>query len=657
MIGRLTLLCLLATLSAGESMVVEVPRSDGPLRITLDPTAFEVTAPAITGLPIAPTAMRAAAMRLTPAAAAATAIRGVGQHGQPLLVTRQLVVRLAEHDLAGHGLRLVGRFDWNPELLVVEPVAPGPLAGLQSGADLRALGVEVDEQIGRRLRLHGTVPSDPLVPQQWHLVNTGSGQVAGGVAGSDIHIAPYWTTGSPLGGAGLNIAVVDDGIEAGHEDFVGAINSAVDFDYLSNDTNPEHVTNDLGHGTVVGGLIGARRNSVGGVGVAYASTLVPLRLIPTNSGTFITDAQVAGALGHRSASTSSVIAVSNNSWGPELDGTGTEAIGLTIDTALQSGVIHGRSGRGTVYVFSAGNGNGLDRMDYNEFANDRRVIAVGALGPDGNPASYSEHGLAVLVAAPGGGDDISAMVSCDRSDAGSPTRGFEAGNYTSVTPASAPAVANGTSFSAPLVSGTAALLIEANPQLSWRDVPWLLALTARPIGTTTLNAAGLRFNDSSGAGLIDVSTAVVAAATWVPLPPVESYSASASGGIIPDNSAAGLTASFDLSAVPSDFVVERAVLTINATHATRGQLSFRLVSPGGTTVLVEGRSTDANDNYSNLSCTSVWTMGEGGQGNWSLTALDQTSGDTGNLGTSTLTLYGYRPYRDCLLYTSPSPRD
>ena len=622
------LLCAVTAvvITAEEPVVVEVPRPGGAWLIT------------IPGDPAAP------AGRIAPAAVRADGVHGIGQAGQPLLISRRLVVRLAEVDLARHGLRLVRRFDWDDRLLEVEPLAAGPLAGIQAGAALRSQGIEVEEQIGRRLTRHGTTPGDPLFAQQWHLVNSGSGQVAGGVAGQDIHISPYWLAGSPQGGAGINIAVIDDGIDSTHEDLTGSIATTIDYDYLSNDADSTHVASDLGHGTVVAGLIGARRNSVGGVGVAYGCTLVPLRLIDDTATIF--ESQIANALAHRATATSNVIAVSNNSWGPKLYGTLLGSIGTTIDNALQSGVTSGRGGRGTIYVFSAGNGRSLDRMDYNGLANDRRVIAVGALGPDGTEAYYSEQGLAVLVAAPGGGDDQSAMVSCDRTDAGATVRGFEAGSYTTVTPAlSAPAVANGTSFSAPLVSGTAALMLEANPQLSWRDVPWLLATTARPVGSTTLNAAGLRFNDASGAGLIDASAAITAAASWIPLPRESYYESTVTTiGTIPDNTGIGLLRTFNLTGVPADFVVERAVLMVSAAHTSRGQLSFTLTSPAGTAATVAGRTADTGDNYNAWPFTSVWTLGEGGTGTWTLVVKDETTGVTGTLNACSLRIYGYLPY-------------
>ena len=82
----------------------------------------------------------------------------------------------------------------------------------------------------------------------------------------------------------------------------------------------------------------------------------------------------------------------------------------------------------------------------------------------------------------------------------------------------------GTSFACPLISGVAAMVLEANPNLTWRDVQGVLAATTQTdfndeddeTGQWTTNQAGVKHSYTYGFGLVDALAAVTAAtgATW-----------------------------------------------------------------------------------------------------------------------------------------------
>ena len=96
------------------------------------------------------------------------------------------------------------------------------------------------------------IPNDPLFAEQWHLNNTG--QEAGGLAGEDINVVDVW---DDYRGEGVLIAILDDGLELGHEDFVDNIVPG-SFDYSDNDNDPSPEANSGDHhGTSVAGLAGA----------------------------------------------------------------------------------------------------------------------------------------------------------------------------------------------------------------------------------------------------------------------------------------------------------------------------------------------------------------------------------------------------------------
>ncbi len=659
----LPLVLAIASASAAEPLVLELPRSGEPLRIAVDGREFEVakggsriTTMVAEGTPVdlAKTARGLAEKR--PGAGISVVGHRLGSDGQAgsrVVITHHVAVRVPDGEdvdvfCAREGLRLVRRFDYAPGFVLAEPVDADPLAAVHAELHLRRAGLWAEAQIRLPIKAYA-VPSDPLYATQWHLT-------AG--VGIGIDIAAHWAGAGPYyTGLGQNVAVVDTGMDLTHEDLAAGARTDIDVDVFDNDLDPSHgaPADDDGHGTVVAGLIGARANNGKGVaGVAYNVGLVGVRLL--GPGSLAATAETADALAHRATATSDVIAVSNNSWGPVLNGTGLGGIGALVDAALHTGTTSGRNGRGTVYVFAAGNGFPNDTTDFNAFTSDRRVIAVAATTNTGTSASYSERGVATLISAPGGGSDITAMVSTDWTDFGG-RRGFQTGSYTEqVTPTETPAAdaAKGTSFAAALVAGTAAILIERQPKLSWRDVPWILALSAQSkTGANHLtNRAGLGFDLDYGSGLLDVSNALILAGGWTPLPPELSYTAAATATTDPfdETTAAGKTFSFD-SVDMAGFVVERVVVTVHLTHPWRGDVDLTLRAPdrlgpvNGTSVPILGRTLDSRADLVDWPFTSVWTMGESGGGTWTLSAIDAFAHTgTRTLDACTLTLYGYKPY-------------
>jgi hypothetical protein len=175
---------------------------------------------------------------------------------------------------------------------------------------------------------------------------------------------------------------------------------------------------------------------------------------------------------------------------------------VVID-ALANSTEHGRGGKGTIFVFASGNeaNIGEDVNAYWGMASSMYTIAVGATAGDGKIASYSSRGSAVLVSAPGGDFDMSyemwtvgPMQSCV--DAG-----------------------RGTSYATPVVSGVIALMLQANPDLNWRDVQDILTRTSTKLHpedpSWTTNSGGLSHSYKYGFGRIDAYSAVVASTQQV----------------------------------------------------------------------------------------------------------------------------------------------
>ena len=280
--------------------------------------------------------------------------------------------------------------------------------------------------------------------------------------------------------------------------------------------------------------------------------------------------------------------ISNNSWGainPFADNFNSTALTFAW-VSIRKGVEEGRNGLGTVFVFSAGNSAAAgDNTNYHNFQNAREVITVGAANQDGTAAAFSTPGASVLVSTYGVG-----MITTDRHQ---PGWGVTGGDY-------APSF-SGTSASAPLVSGVVALMLEANPDLGYRDVQEILAYSAthpegqdwKQNGASNLNLGGLSFNDKAGFGLVDAYAAVQLASTWTETDTAinEVYAGARQYGLvdaIPDGSGESYTMTFDIDA---NMAVEHIELGIDLRHERIGDLVITITSPDGTTSTLMNRPT------------------------------------------------------------------
>jgi subtilisin-like proprotein convertase family protein len=453
------------------------------------------------------------------------------------------------------------------------------------------------------------VPNDTLFSSQWHLLNTGQN---GGVAGIDINVTEGWNSHH---GAGVTIGIVDVGLQYTHPDLSANVNTSLQWDWNDNDADP--TPNGDPHGTGCAGVAAARGNNGMGVsGVAFEATLVGLRLL----GGPVTDAQMAGALSH----SNNVISIKSNSWGPSDDGLTLEGPGPLTLAALAGGAQTGRQGRGTIYVWAGGNGLAAnDNANYDGYVNSIYTIGVAALDDQGNQASYSEPGACLVVTAPssGGGQRITST---------------DLTGYSSSF--------GGTSMACPAVSGVVALLLEANPNLGWRDVQEILMRSATKIKPADpdwiSNGAGLHFNHKFGAGLVNATAALNLAGSWTNLGSQISVVSEQSGLAfsIPDNNASGLTRSFDLSG--SHLRVEHVTLSVNIAHSNRGNLAITLTSPSGTESRLAEKHSDSGDNYVDWKFMSVHHWAENSAGIWTVRIADLAAGETGSLSSLRLEVYG-----------------
>jgi subtilisin-like proprotein convertase family protein len=432
-------------------------------------------------------------------------------------------------------------------------------------------------------------------------------------------------------GQGITLAVIDDGFQIDHPDFRDQYDATLDYDWVSQDSDPSPKKSD-NHGTPV-------------MGVAHdwasEATLVGLRIGYGGNGD---PWQYADAIEDAAR-----FDVANGSWGYSTHFTDdfTSPVFYEMAAAYETGVETGRGGLGTIYVSAAGNSaRSGDDVNHHNIQNAIETIAVGAVDSAGEIARFSTPGAAVLVVAPG--VNVSAS---DRTG----KAGFVSGD--AVT-------ASGTSFSAPAVSGIVARMLEANPTLGWRDVQEILALSGRyfasskpetdwqETGAEGVNGGGFHSSRAFGFGEVDAHAAIRLAETWTDqstsanmttLTVAADPALAASGAAIPDRGSVsrGLQ-------VTGDMIVEQIEVSLRIDHDDREQLRVVLVSPDGTeSALIDtpnkgpgmsGRSsTDADIDFT-VTSNEFW--GETAAGEWTLRVEDLEGGVVGTLESWDLTLHG-----------------
>ena len=466
-----------------------------------------------------------------------------------------------------------------------------------------------------------TSVTDPLYGCQWHLDNTGRN---GAAAGEDINVAEVWSGGNL--GAAVNVAIVDDGIHAGHVDLTDNVDADRNHDYTGNDAA---FTPSRAHGTQLAGIVAARGNALGMRGVAPQAKVYGynLALDPTL-------ANMADAITREMATT----AVSLNGWG-FADGPGLDFAGALWEAAVRSGISSGFGGNGVFYVFPAGNGAQLgDHANLNEFANHYGVTAVCAVNDQGERLGYSERGDNLWVCGPSG----------DVSRSGRPgvatTEPYD--RYTQD--------AVGTGAAAATVAGVAALVRKANPALTWRDVKLILAASARKndaadqgwstgqlkYGST---AERYHFNRSYGFGVVDAKAAADLAVGWTAPSELRTVRAASDANLDLAIPQSATYAESRLSIGPGVDFVEFVEVTAAIRHTAFRHIDIELVSPAGVVSrLAEYEaSVPALALRGGVRLGTARHLGEDPTGVWTLRVRDGAAGNDGVLLAWSLTIHGH----------------
>ena len=488
----------------------------------------------------------------------------------------------------------------------------------------------IEECEGISRSLNDPQISDPLYGCQWHLDSSNE---------RDINVEPVWA--DDIKGQGVNIAVVDSGMDYRHEDLKDNVDTSLNFDYTGRGDIYQPFRH---HGTHVAGIVAARDNDVGVRGVAPRATVYGYNLLAGLEA--FTFSNEADAMTRNGVAT----AVSNNSWG-SIDGPWLGPTSSFWEMAVNTGITTGYDGKGTFYVFSAGNGHLLgDDSNLDEYVNYYGVTAVCSVDSRDGRARYSERGANLWVCAPandrpsvlGGTFGILTTEHSDRYE-----RDFA-----------------GTSAAAPIVSGVAALMRSANPDLTWRDLKLILAASARkndPGSSGWEDGAGrygsdsatdrYHFNHEYGFGVVDAGAAVALAKEWSNIPPLESSTevSSQPGLQVPDAPDNGdpTTVTSTLALDTSIGFTEFVEVTVAFRHNSFRDLEIELVSPSGAV----SRLAEDFDTYSDslgfvpmygaFRLGSARHLGEDPNGEWQLRVTDRVHVASGTLDAWRITVYGH----------------
>lgn len=373
-------------------------------------------------------------------------------------------------------------------------------------------------------------PTDPLYAQQWWLQPV-SGSNANANEARLRGVAGFQSAWLRVNPAPVLVAVLDTGMTS-HPDLLGRVLPGHDFvselEYSNDGNGRDNDASDPGdwvsaadnldgcavedsswHGTIVAGMIAANTNNgVGGAGVQWAAQVLPVR-VAGKCGADLVDIVdgmrwAAGLTVPGAPPNPNPARIVNISFG------GSAPCGTAYQAAVDELLA-----RGVVVAAAAGN----EWSSPSRPASCRGVVGVAGLNRDGFKANYSNFGAALAASgiAAVSGDDADGAWGQWLSDSGLVTLT----NLGRTAPGNAGyARLYGTSFAAPQVAGTMALMLAVNPQLSAEQIVQGLRLSARPhvsspkMGSCSTANPGrcICTTDSCGAGILDAEQALVYAA-------------------------------------------------------------------------------------------------------------------------------------------------
>ncbi|WP_216903807.1 S8 family serine peptidase [Synechococcus sp. CCY 9618] len=460
-------------------------------------------------------------------------------------------------------------------------------------------------------------------PPQWHLRAT---TVNGRQVDAHAEVEAAWQLSD---GTGAIVAVVDDGIDIDHEEFrsSGKIVAPRDVTLRSGDPRPGRGDD---HGTACAGVACAN-GRFGAAGVAPGARLIPIRL--------------TSGLGSQAEADAFVWAARNGadviscSWGPPdgawwdpNDPTHLQVVPLPDSTrlAMDHAIQQGRSGKGCVIVFAAGNGN--ESVDHDGYASYPKVIAVAACNDQSTRSVYSDFGRAVWCSFPSSDGRPSltpGIWTTDRTgvegyNQGTLRKGDPAGHYTSSF--------GGTSSACPGVAGVAALILARNPDLRWDQVREILRQSC-----VRIDPAGGRYDTDGRSPFYGYGRVNARRAVELALPPQPQ--AAVIFQVVQDVPINDFQTSTLSLPVAGQGPLTSLTVAVDLDHTYIGDLILTLLPPaamGAGPIVLHDRAGGGTDNikdtYDAINRPALGSLeGRDPTGTWTLEVADRAGQDRGTL--------------------------
>ncbi|MBO7126289.1 S8 family serine peptidase [bacterium] len=359
-----------------------------------------------------------------------------------------------------------------------------------------------------------TTPDDTYFSQQWHL--------------TQINAPEAWDT-ETAANKDVRIAIVDTGVDLNHpdlnvlsnlgKDFIGNLGGAPNVPTYGGTQNGGKDHEGVPHGTACAGLAAAKTNNGLGVSAScWGCPIIPIRLIVDDyswtSGQSTASDATLQAMKYAVDNGAWVV---SNSWGAQDVDRYGNCTGVPADNNSSQGVDYGRNngrnGKGTIFLWAAGNSH--CNTNQNKFLQDNDFLTISALGQSGSLESYSNYGTEI---------DISAGAGNNTTDIQGKTYGYayngiysldNNGDYTSGM--------NGTSAATPVAAGAVALMLAANPALTFSGAMNCIKSSARKPsnacseGSWTMQqdehieAGSKEHSPCYGFGIVDANAMVVGA--------------------------------------------------------------------------------------------------------------------------------------------------
>ncbi|XP_065070414.1 proprotein convertase subtilisin/kexin type 6-like isoform X2 [Rhopilema esculentum] len=453
--------------------------------------------------------------------------------------------------------------------------------------------------------------NDPLFPLQFYLNER---------YGVTMNIHKAWEKG--LTGKGVTICINDPtGVEKDHSEIASKFVVEGSFDYKTNSSDPTPDSPALydgpfSHGTAMAGLALAKANNGKCiVGVAYDAKFSGIKHYlgssePANPKRFAYMMEYAHHIND----------IYLCSWGPlSIYSASVGYVEEPIEAAIKNATEKGRGGKGSIYLFAAGNSGQFNgSCAFDEYVTSIYTIGISVVtgknvGSRQNMACSAVHAVTYA-------RDLSLglkyphdrMPSCALQNKCIENDGASSG---------ANAVA----------AGILALVLQANSNLGWRDVQHLVARSSCSKFSSVewkINKAGLRYSDFFGFGLLDADALTTNAKNWTNVGQHLECVMTLPNTPKRIDGVATTTEIVDLSSWPNlcggegkriNFL-EHVVMRFSLNFTRRTNLEIEVESPGGSisVLLRSGRIMDSFQEIKNLSIMSLQFWGENPRGRWQI---------------------------------------